>query len=83
MSIQMTDHKMAPSERFMRLDEVMAKTGLRKNAIYDKQKAGTFPASVTLNGGKAGGGSNVAFVASEVERWMIDCVKARDYETNC
>ncbi len=50
--------------KFLRLKDVMEKTGLSKSAIYSKIKEGEFPASVPI------GSRTVAWVDSDVEKWL-------------
>ena len=59
--------------RFIRMNEVIKKTGLSKSSIYDRMNAGTFPQSIAL-----GNGRSVAFVESEVDAWMVACLANRD-----
>jgi prophage regulatory protein len=48
----------------IRRKQVETRVGLSRSTIYDRIKAGTFPASVSL-GGKA-----VGWVESEVNAWL-------------
>ncbi|ODS04418.1 uncharacterized protein VSF3289_03557 [Vibrio scophthalmi] len=57
--------------RFLKLKEVMQKTALSRSAIYRKMNEGTFPKSVNL------GDRAVAWVESEVEEWMEECLEQR------
>lgn len=50
--------------RFLRLKDVMEKTGLSKSAIYSKIKEREFPASVPI------GSRTVAWIDSDVEKWL-------------
>lgn len=52
------------TDRFLRLPEVMACTGLSKRTIYLRMNALTFPASVRL------GPNAVAWRESDVSAWM-------------
>ncbi|MBN6064748.1 helix-turn-helix transcriptional regulator [Aggregatibacter actinomycetemcomitans] len=60
------------SERFIRLDEVMSRTGLKRSTIYLKMKANEFPKSISL------GLNNVAWLESEVVEWMKEKVNQRN-----
>jgi prophage regulatory protein len=64
-------HASAPSsaEQLLRLPSVEARTGLRKSAIYQGMKAGTFPACVKL--GKA-----ATWPASEIDAWIAERIRA-------
>ncbi|WP_273432272.1 AlpA family transcriptional regulator [Chitinibacter tainanensis] len=64
-------HQPVPPLVLIRLPEVLRRTALSKTFIYDAVKAGTFPASVPLGGGKA-----VAWVESEVNQWIADRIAA-------
>ncbi|MGR5130793.1 MULTISPECIES: AlpA family transcriptional regulator [Vibrio] len=57
--------------RFLRLKEVMDKTGLSRSAIYRKMNDDTFPKSVSL------GDRSVAWLESEVDDWMESLVLKR------
>lgn len=62
--------------RLLRLPEVEMKVGLRRNAIYERQAAGTFPKSISL------GGKSVAWLEEEVNQWIADRVSERDNNKN-
>ncbi|WP_420464617.1 helix-turn-helix transcriptional regulator [Panacagrimonas sp.] len=50
----------------IRRPEVEARTGLSRAAIYAAMSRGDFPRSISL----VPGGRSVAWVASEVDRWV-------------
>ena len=50
--------------RFIRLEEVMHRTGLKKTSIYSKMKAQKFPQKIDL------GGNNVAWLESDIDDWI-------------
>jgi prophage regulatory protein len=50
--------------RFLRLAEVKRQVGLGRSAIYQKVKAGEFPAPVSL------GARAVAWLSDEVDAWI-------------
>lgn len=52
------------SHRFLRLAQVMAKTGLKRPQVYAYMKTGDFPKSVKI------GPSSVAWLESEIEEWI-------------
>ena len=54
----------------LRRPQVEARTGLARSTIYDRIKAGTFPAPVSL-GEKA-----VGWVESEIDAWIADRIHA-------
>lgn len=54
----------AQTERFIKLPEVMNKTGLSRSTIYRNMKAGDFPKSIQLNQ------QNIVWLESEVNAWM-------------
>ncbi|MFB9112035.1 AlpA family transcriptional regulator [Xanthomonas arboricola pv. corylina] len=60
----------APS-RFLRIRDVMNRTGLSKSTIYTKIRLKQFPAHVPL-------GSISVWVESEIAKWMTDQIAARD-----
>lgn len=53
----------APS--ILRRRQVEARTGLARSTIYDRIKAGTFPAPIALGGAKA-----VGWIESEIDTWL-------------
>ncbi|MCU8301514.1 AlpA family transcriptional regulator [Vibrio vulnificus] len=57
--------------RFLKLKEVMEKTALSRSAIYRKMNEDQFPQSISL------GDRAVAWVESEVDEWMEECLKDR------
>ena len=62
----------SPRKRFVRLPEVMARTGYRSSNIYLLMSEGQFPQSVRL-GSKA-----VGWLESEVDEWMQRRIDQRD-----
>ncbi|MBZ6065291.1 AlpA family transcriptional regulator [Aeromonas schubertii] len=62
----------SPALRFIRVREVIQKTGLSKSSIYDLMAQGRFPKTVRLGGARA-----VAFIESEIDTWMAERVAAR------
>ncbi|MET1281186.1 helix-turn-helix transcriptional regulator [Vibrio navarrensis] len=58
--------------KFLRLKDVMEKTGLSKSAIYNKIKEGEFPASVPI------GSRTVAWIDSDINDWLEWRVQVRD-----
>lgn len=54
----------AATDRFMRIDEVIAVTGLARNTIYRRMREGTFPRQVRL------GPNSVAWLQSSISEWM-------------
>ena len=59
-------------KRFIRLPEVINRTGYRRTSIYEKIAEGTFPAPIKL------GPRAVAWVSEEIEEWMDARVAERD-----
>ncbi len=53
-----------PPIRFLRLPEVMARTGLSRSTIYVRVAAGRFPRPVAL------GGRAVGWIEAEVDEWV-------------
>jgi prophage regulatory protein len=56
--------------RFLRLAEVKRQVGLGRSAIYQKVKAGEFPAPISL------GARAVAWLSDEIEAWIDSRVSA-------
>lgn len=57
----------------LRRKQVEARTGLSRSAIYASIKSRTFPAPVSLLGGRA-----VGWVEAEINEWLEARVSARD-----
>ncbi len=61
--------------RFLRLPEVLARTGLSRSTVYVRLDEGRFPRPVSL------GGRAVGWIESEVDEWIrerIDESRVRD-----
>ena len=58
------ESKMRAPGRFLRLPEVMARTGLSRSTIYVRLEQGCFPRPVSL------GSRAVGWVEAEVDEWM-------------
>ena len=54
--------------RFLRLTDVMARTGLSRSTIYVRMEQGRFPQPVSL------GGRAVGWIESEIDEWMSNRV---------
>ena len=63
---------MEPTKKFIRLPEVINRTGYRRTSIYEKISEGTFPAPIKL------GPRAVAWVSEEIDKWMDARVADRD-----
>lgn len=63
------DHDPLQSVRILRFAEVVRKTGLSRSSIYQRLRAGDFPASVEL------GPRAVGFVETEVDDYLRRLIK--------
>ena len=61
-----TESKTRAPGRFLRLPEVIARTGLSRSTIYMRLDQGRFPPPVSL------GGRAVGWIESEIDEWMRD-----------
>lgn len=59
----------SPVERLLRLPEVSHQTGLGKSAIYQRVRAGTFPAPVKL------GSRAATWPLSAISQWVNDQIQ--------
>ena len=59
-----TERKTLLRVRFLRLPEVLARTGLSRSTIYVRLEQGLFPRPVSL------GGRAVGWIESEVDEWI-------------
>ncbi|AEJ01329.1 phage transcriptional regulator, AlpA [Nitrosomonas sp. Is79A3] len=57
--------------KFVKLETVKSMTGLSRSSIYQLINEGRFPNQVNL------GSRSVAWVASEIEDWMNNCIANR------
>lgn len=60
--------------RLLRLPSVTERVGLKRTAIYDMVRVGTFPKPVPLND------KSVGWLESEIEAWIASRVAVRDEE---
>lgn len=62
--------------RFLRIKDVVTRTGLSEMTLWRRQKAGTFPRRVKL------GPNSVGFLEEEVEAWCVARIAERDRSTS-
>ena len=76
------DKKQSPQKRFIRLPEVLSRTGYGRTTIYRKMEDGSFPRSVKLGGPpkdpEAFDSRAVAWIEDEVEQWIESRIDERD-----
>ena len=60
------------TERFLRLDNVLARTGLSRSFIYKNVSDGSFPAPRKV------GGRATVWLESEITLWMQSVADAKD-----
>ncbi len=63
-----------PPIRFLRLPEVMARTGLSRSTIYVRLAEGRFPQPVAL------GGRAVGWIEAEVDEWVRERIAESRFE---
>jgi prophage regulatory protein len=63
--------QLSKKERFLRLADVMARTGLSRSSIYQNISEGKFPQNVSL------GSRSVGWLESEIDRWIQDRINRR------
>lgn len=59
-------------ERFLSLDEVMTKTGLKRSTIYNQMRLGIFPKNIEISSNR------IAWLESEVINWMTTKINQRN-----
>ena len=64
------EHKTRRPGRFLRLPEVLARTGLSRSTIYVRLDQGRFPQPVSL------GARAVGWIEAEVDGWMRERIAA-------
>ena len=71
-----------PQKRFIRLPEVLSRTGFGRTSIYRKMEDGSFPRSVKLDGPpidpSAFDSRAVSWIEDEVEQWIESRIEERD-----
>ena len=76
------DKKHTPQKRFIRLPEVLTRTGFGRTSIYRKMEDGSFPRSVKLGGpledSNVFDSRAVAWIEDEVEQWIESRIEERD-----
>ena len=69
-------------KRFIRLPEVLSRTGYGRTSIYRKMEDGSFPRCIKLGGPledyNAFDSRAIAWIEDEVEQWMATRIKERD-----
>ena len=72
----------SPQKRFIRLPEVLSRTGYGRTSIYRKMEDGSFPRCVKLGGPledhTAFDSRAIAWIEDEVEQWMATRIEERD-----
>ena len=67
--------------RFIRLPEVLSRTGFGRTSIYRKMEDGSFPKSVKLGGPpidpEAFDSRAIAWVEEEIDQWVEDRISER------
>ncbi len=63
--------------RFLRLPEVLERTGLSRSTIYVRLEQGLFPRPVSL------GARAVGWIESEVDEWIAERIAERQIEDAC
>ena len=76
------DKKQSPQKRFIRLPEVLTRTGYGRTTIYRKMEDGSFPRSVKLGGPPIDpnvfDSRAIAWIEDEVEQWIESIIEERD-----
>ena len=69
-------------KKFIRLPEVLSRTGYGRTTIYRKMEDGSFPRSVKLGGPpkdpNAFDSRAIAWIEDEVEQWIESRIEERD-----
>ena len=76
------DKKQSPQKRFIRLPEVLTRTGFGRTTIYRKMEDGSFPRSVKLGGPledpNVFDSRAIAWIEDEVEQWIESRIEEQD-----
>ena len=72
----------SPQKRFIRLPEVLSRTGYGRTSIYRKMEDGSFPRCVKLGGPledtNAFDCRAIAWIEEEIDQWMESMIEERD-----
>ena len=78
---KLTKTSNGPKHRFIRLPEVMSRTGYGRTSIYRKMEDGSFPKSLKLGGPPKDPNEfdsrAVAWVEDEINHWIEDRIDER------
>ena len=70
-----------PKHRFIRLPEVMSRTGYGRTSIYRKMEDGSFPKSLKLGGPPKNPNEfdsrEIAWIEEEVDQWVESRIQDR------
>ena len=76
------DKKHTPQKRFIRLPEVLSRTGYGRTTIYRKMEDGSFPKSIKLGGAPTDPCKfdcrAIAWIEDEVEQWIESRIEERN-----
>ena len=76
------DKKNTLQKRFIRLPEVLSRTGYGRTTIYRKMEDGSFPRSVKLGGPPIDpnvfDSRAIAWIEDEIEQWIESRIEERD-----
>ena len=76
------DKKHTPQKRFIRLPEVLTRTGFGTTSIYRKMEDGSFPRSVKLGGPPIDpnvfDSRAIAWIEDEIEQWIESRIEEQD-----
>ena len=72
----------SPQKRFIRLPEVISRTGYGRTSIYRKMEDGSFPKCIKLGGPpidpNAFDSRAIAWIEDEVDKWIESRIEERD-----
>ena len=72
----------SPQKRFIRLHEVISRTGYGRTSIYRKMEAGSFPKCIKLGGPPKDpsvfDSRAIAWIEDEVDQWIESRIEERD-----
>ena len=80
--MEKSNDTIASQNRFIRLPEVLSRTGYGRTSIYRKMEDGSFPRSVKLGGPledpEAFDSRAVAWIEHEVNQWIESMIEEND-----
>ena len=84
--MEKSNYTIVRQKRFIRLPEVLSRTGFGRTSIYRKMEEGTFPKCLKLGGPIKDhtkfDSRAIAWIEDEIEKWVEDRIEDRNSALN-